>query len=167
MLTLILGGGSFKNKAWVEEMAQTLGATPQFYDYWSEQKDSGLDFDLETNKALKTLGGQPYNLLIKSVGSLLGMRVLEKAGGKVNKIIICGFPLHDFPSEELERYKVLNSFPVEKIRCFQNNADPHGSYQEAKTFLAKINPDIQIVEKIGDNHNYPYPEDFQAFLSEG
>ncbi len=169
METLLIGGGSFKNKAWVEELKAQLEpgipTLPLIFQAWEQGESvNGLNFPLELDKALKIVGDQKFNLLCKSVGSILGMKILERIPTQVEKIIVCGFPLNDFTAEELEAYQVLKNFPVETILCFQNNADPHGSFEEAKSFIAAVNPDIKIVEKIADSHDYPYFQDFKDFL---
>ena len=170
MQTLIIGGGSFKNKAWVDELKTQLepeiATWPFYFQVWETGEGvNGLDFPLELDKALKMVGDQKFNLLCKSVGSMLGMLILEKIPDQVEKIIVCGFPLYDFPAEDFEKYIVLNKFPTGNILCFQNNADPHGSFAEAKSFIEKVNPDIKIVEKVAETHDYPYFQDFKDFLT--
>lgn len=168
--TLILGGGSLKNKDWVlktqSELQPEVSSTPLIFEAWVSNQDvAGLNFDLELDKALKIIGDRKFNLLVKSVGSMLGMRILERIGNQVEKIIVCGFPIKDFTAEELARYKVLASFPTEMVLCFQNSNDNHGSYNEARALLDNINPTIKLIKKEASDHNYPYSQDFKEFLS--
>lgn len=172
MNTEVLGGGSFKNKVWIEQVQENL--QPEiptklvYWDSWSTGQDAAIDFQKETAKALGLVGDESFDMIAKSVGSYVGMCVIEQTGKRVRKLIICGVPLKDFPVEEMEkRYQVLASLQAEKVICFENENDPHGSYEEVKAFLLKINPNIPIVMKTGEfneTHNYPYYQDFKKFL---
>ena len=53
----------------------------------------------------------------------------------------------------------------ENIIVFQNSHDPFATYEEVKKFMVKVDPKIKVVEKERTDHNYPYFEDFQLFLS--
>ncbi|MBI3396945.1 hypothetical protein HY045_00555 [Candidatus Woesebacteria bacterium] len=168
VITELFPGGSLKNKAWAEEIKRELdpglNVSVVYWNDWEKGQDARVDFGLESSKALIIIGDKPYNILAKSVGSIVAVQVLAKAGRLPEKIVLCGLPLNDFPSEILEAYKILSGIPAEKILCIQNDQDPHGSFVQVKEFLAKINPGIKVVSKPADNHSYPYPEDFRDFL---
>ncbi|MFC1625664.1 hypothetical protein ACFL1Q_01315 [Patescibacteria group bacterium] len=172
MNTELLGGGSFKNKSWVDEIQQKLQpeitAIVVYWNGWERGEDAKIDFEAETKKAAELVGNKPFDMVSKSVGSYIGLNVIEETGNLVRKLIICGVPLKDFPIEEIEkRYEILSSISVENVVVFQNEKDPHGSFEEVNSFIAKINSGIKVVKKIGEfseTHNYPYPQDFKEFL---
>ncbi|MCL4389767.1 MAG: hypothetical protein M1484_01585 [Patescibacteria group bacterium] len=172
MKTEILGGGSFKNQTWIDQtqgqLAPEIVAEANYYNDWSAGNDAHIDFDVEIGKLLGKVGHEPFNLIAKSVGSLIGLSAVGRVPEQVRKIIICGIPLKDFPLEEITNcYRVLKTVPAENVLVVQNELDPHGSFEEAKGFLAKVNPAIKIMKKTGEfaaTHNYPYAQDFKDFL---
>jgi hypothetical protein len=172
MFTEILGGGSFKNKAWVDELQQQLSpdiATKIVYwNDWVNGQDAKIDFKAEEEKVLAQVGDEPFNMIAKSVGSYIGLGVVAQKLGQIKKLIICGIPLKDFPFGDLEkRYQVLASLNPENVIVFQNEFDNHGTHEKVKDFLTKIAPAIQVIKKTGEHsqtHHYPYPQDFKDFL---
>ncbi len=46
----------------------------------------------------------------------------------------------------------------------QNSKDPHGSYDQVRVFLTEIDMRFKVVMKEGDTHEYPYYEEFSAYL---
>lgn len=56
---------------------------------------------------------------MRSVGSYIGLGVIEQSGKQVRKLIICGVPLKDFLAEEMEkRYQILATLPAENFLTF-------------------------------------------------
>lgn len=173
--TLLLGGGSFKNKAWVEETQEALKPEVHtsivYWNDWANGADANINFAAEIAKASEVVGDKPFNLLAKSVGSYVGTGVIKEHPDQIQKVILCGVPLRDFEREDLKNQytAALQNIPVERILVIQNEKDSHGSYEEVAVFMAEINPDIKVVKKTVEEyittHNYPYPEDFKAFLN--
>ncbi|MBI2008449.1 hypothetical protein HYS82_02225 [Candidatus Amesbacteria bacterium] len=173
MNTFILGGGSYLNKAWVDETQQNLhpeiDAWVVYWNDWEKGEDAKIDFAAETNKVVEMVGHQAFDLIAKSVGSYIGLNTIERTGNQIRKLVICGTPLEDFPFEDIEkRYQILASLRSENVICIQNEQDPHGSFVEVRDFIAKINPGVQVIKKTGEysqTHNYPYPQDFKEILT--
>ena len=168
MQTIILPGFSSKNKSWAEEIKDVLALTnPTTVVNWThwETGETAPDWmNQEINKIIDLIQDKPVNLLAKSIGTLIAMMVLEKKPALINKIILCGIPVLDFHSGDEKQYKILKTFPSDKIICFQNESDNHGSYYEVEKFLHSINPAIKIISKPRSDHEYPYAEEFSDLL---
>lgn len=117
----------------------------------------------EIGKILKEIGRDKVNLIAKSVGTMIAMKVLSEIGGQIGKIILCGIPS---VSEERKILFTasLSGFPPENVVCFQNTKDPFAAFIEVKKFMSEVNSKIKVVKKPGCDHNYPYFEDFAGFL---
>ena len=107
---------------------------------------------------------EKVNIIAKSVGTMIAMKVLSEIGGRVNKIILCGIP-----SVSNERKKLftasLSDFNPGNIIVFQNTKDPLASFIEVKDFMKGVNPKIKVVEKPRVDHHYPYFVEFNEFLN--
>ena len=168
MTTIILPGSSLKNRAWAQDLKNSLlpeiDAKILNWADWDQNQDAHIDLNLEAPKTLSLIPEGPYTILAKSIGTYLLMHLFEKLDQRPEKIILCGLPLHDLNTDELKAYTALKSFPPEKLVCFQNDSDPHGSFIEAKTFLESINSSFPVISMPGTTHDYPYSEDFKKFL---
>ncbi|MCH7641161.1 hypothetical protein IID22_03120 [Patescibacteria group bacterium] len=172
MKTIILPGYSPKNKEWADEIAKQLDlALPAgrqghevFVHNWKHWKDGGsMSIRYEMEKIKEELGEGDFNILAKSVGSRIAIRVLSEVKGRVNKVILTG--IASISEDTKKAYeKALADFPPEKIICFQNTKDPFVPYSEVKKFIQGVNPKIKVIEKPGNEHHYPYYSDFQKFL---
>jgi len=168
MTTLTLPGFYLKNKDWAEEIAGQLGDNIPtkilYYRHWETGNPRDFDLEHEVEKALRLIAAGQANVIAKSIGTLITMYILKKLPQQIERVILCGIPLNDFSAEDKKQFMVLVNFPIEKILIFQNEQDPHGTYPQAKEFLGAINPQINIVSKPRDDHEYPYPEEFRNFL---
>lgn len=167
MQTIILPGYSLKNKDWAHQISTELAPEVEsIVFYWSHWEDPEVkpDWQEEAGGVIRSAGGEEFNLLAKSLGTLVSMLVLAK-GAKVNKLILCGIPVLDFQEGDDKLYDVLKDFPGENILCLQNKNDNHGSYGQVEKFLHSINSTIKIVSKPRDDHEYYYSEDFKQFLA--
>jgi len=166
MLTFILPGGSVKNKEWLEECAMSLKVEgyirPIFWDHWD---DPDADFDKKEKATLisRHSKGDKLNIVAKSIGSLVASYIIEQVPDQINKVVICGIPLHDISEEEKESIKkALGSLPAEKLLCFQNAGDPHASFEEVKKFLPK---GVKLISEPRADHSYPFYAEFNKFLT--
>lgn len=167
MKTIILPGCSLKNKGWAYQTSTELvPKANSIVFYWSHWEDPEVkpEWQKEAEGVIKSAGGEEFNLLAKSIGTFVSMFVLAR-GAKVNKLILCGVPVLDFQEGDEKPYEVLRDFPAENILCLQNENDNHGSYREVEKFLHSINPEIKIVSKPRDDHEYYYSADFKRFLA--
>lgn len=172
MKTLILPGFSTKNKDWANEMKKIL-ELKFFVEVieWEHWSTGNTDFDnwnewieQETPKVLNRVQGEKVNILAKSIGTLMAMNILKIKPNVVNKLFICGIPLHDIQKTDRLKYKSLRNFPKDKVICIQNINDSHGTYEEVKTFLNEIDSEVKIISKPRGDHDYPYPKVFINFL---
>jgi pimeloyl-ACP methyl ester carboxylesterase len=168
MVTFILPGSSLHNKKWAEECANELKleheTRPVFWNHWD---DPAHVFDPKEKVRLivDVARDNQINIVAKSVGTLIASNIILEAPDRIQKIIFCGIPINDLNEEDKEVYrKALTPLSGEKIICFQNEDDPHGTYTQIKDFLAKINPKIKITSKSAADHEYPYYEEFGEFL---
>lgn len=169
MKTLILPGFSVSNKDWADEAKNQLGAEAVVHEWrhWLTGDDSDFVADEEVAQVLEKIDNQKVNLLAKSIGTYIAVKLLERK--MVEKLILCGIPL-DFiqkNSLHLDAYKNLASFPAGMAICFQNDQDPLASYEEIEKFIHQINPSLQVVSKPRKDHDYPYFEEFKKFLGLG
>lgn len=170
MKTIILPGGSIKNKVWAEETAREMG----LYDFkiiewdtWQSSEPTSLDFQKESEKLIQAIGNDKVNVLAKSVGSIIFARNINTIAALLNKVVLCGLPLdgEGFTEENFSWYANLKSLPSNNILVFQNSNDPLGPFSKIETFVHAFNPEIKVVSKERSDHSYPYPEDFKNFLA--
>ncbi len=164
MQTVILPGGSSKNKVWLDECAKEIQVDgivrPITWDHWLDPAEK---FDPKEKATLIShhSRGDKLNIIAKSIGSLVAAYIIEAIPTQIEKVIICGIPIHDISDDEKETIKkVLSGLNPKNLLCIQNEADPHGTYSEVKNFL----PNINIISKPRSDHDYPYYEDFNSFL---
>lgn len=166
MKTIILPGYSFSNKEWGEGITKHLqNSKVHYWKHWDGK--TKFDPEIEAEEITEEIIGDKTNILAKSLGTYVLAILINKKKVSINKIVLCGIPLGDLEVGDLETYKsAFSNFNPEKIICFQNSDDPHGNYQKVKEFLKKINPKIKLISKEATDHNYPYYQDFLAFLAE-
>lgn len=169
MLTLILPGGSVKNKEWVLEASKKLDLVhevrPVLWEHW-DNPDMPFDAKDKANELIQVAMDESVNIIAKSIGTLVASYIIQAIPDRVEKVIFCGIPLNDMTEENKEAERsALKSFPPEKIICLQNADDPHAGYLEVSDFLKKVNPEVKVVSKSRDDHEYPFFDDFKEFLS--
>jgi hypothetical protein len=165
MKTIILPGFSINNKEWGIEALKHLD-TPVFYEWTHWEGEGKFDITTELKKLLPKARNHKVNILAKSIGTWVTVNLLREKGVSINKIILCGIPLHDLSEGELAEYSSLIEIDPKNILVIQNLEDPHGSFHEVKNFVGKINPDIKLIEKDRSDHNYPYFYSFKEFFKE-
>lgn len=168
MLTLILPGGSAKNKDWVLETSKKMDlgheTRPVLWEHW-DKPDMPFDPEDKAKELVEVAMDDSVNIVAKSIGTLVASYIIQSIPDKVERVILCGIPLKDLTEKEIEVERTaLKTFPPDKIICFQNADDPHGSYLEVSDFLKKVNPGIQVISKSRDDHEYPYWDEFEEFL---
>lgn len=166
MDTLIIPGFSLKNKDWTEEVQKNLDPINIRIHYWShwetgQAEDSWID--KETKKIINR-ENLTINVIAKSIGTLVAMKILKLKQKLLNKIILCGIPIYDFKPGDEKFYQVLESINEDNILCLQNENDNHGTFSDVEKFVHSINPNIKIISRPRSDHDYPYFEDFAEFL---
>jgi pimeloyl-ACP methyl ester carboxylesterase len=169
MKTIILPGFSPHNKEWAEDIKKDLKLSHDVLVHeWRHWKNSlslstSLSLSYELNKIREEVGEDEFNIIGKSVGARMAIRVITELREKVKKVIICGVASIS-PDSQKAYLKALTTFPPDKIIVFQNTNDPFVPYLEVKIFIESINPKIKVIEKPRSDHHYPYPAEFQKFL---
>lgn len=167
VITFILPGYSAKNKDWAMEIAEKIKLDheirPVFWEHW-ENPQKNLRPKIAAQDIIDILKGGRANIIAKSVGTLVALYVVSEIPDKIEKMVLCGIP-----SVSENRLKIfresIKDFPPEKIVVFQNSKDPLGNFSEVRLFMQKINPKIKVIEMPRSDHNYPYPTEFEKFLS--
>lgn len=170
MKTIVLPGYSIKNKDWADGVKKNL--EPEFdvlvheWKHWEINSSSSLNVSEEIDKITEEIKDEEkINIIAKSIGTLVCMKSLGILKDKINNIILCGIPLNDINEEDSNSYGILKLYDSSKVIILQNSYDPHGNYQQVFSFLNKINPEIKIIKKEADTHEYPFYDDFKIFLS--
>lgn len=169
MLTVIIPGYSASNRPWVEETVKNLDVDGQIRPiYWDHWENSEKSF-VPKEKAHLISGFAPngtYNIIAKSIGTLVASYVVQKSPESIKKIIFCGICLNDLGEDDKEVIKeALKLLPKEKLLFIQNDEDPHGNITQLKNFLSPISKDFKIISKPAANHDYYYFSEFQGFIT--
>lgn len=168
MVTLILPGGSSKNKAWLEETAGKIPGDGEIRPiYWGHWDDPDIKFDpkVKANLLDSVSGKRVVDIVAKSVGTLVASYLIQKSPEKIRKVIFCGIPLNDLSEEDKNTIKdALDKIAPENFICFQNEKDPHAEFGEVEKNLSEVSGDLKIISKPRVDHEYPYYEDFNKFL---
>jgi pimeloyl-ACP methyl ester carboxylesterase len=166
MITFILPGYSSGNKEWADEVAKNLKLDGQIRPiYWDHWEDETQTFKPQEKKDLivRHSKGDPFNIIAKSVGTLVAALIVKEVPTQVEKVILCGIPT--VSDERLKMFQeAFGNFPSEKITIFQNQKDPFATDSEVIDFMKKVNPKIKVISKDRKDHHYPYYQEFQDFL---
>ncbi|KKQ93120.1 hypothetical protein A2865_02680 [Candidatus Woesebacteria bacterium RIFCSPHIGHO2_01_FULL_39_17] len=169
MKTIILPGYSEHNKEWAEEVAEKLTANglPTTVHYWRHWDDKSLSLSLreEIEKTLGEIGNDKVNIIAKSVGVFVALNLIPKISSQVNKVILCGIASVAGEDRKGLVKTVLSKIPIENILCIQNENDKFVPFPEAEKFYHSVEPKLKVISKPRSDHHYPYPEDFQKFLT--
>lgn len=167
MVTLILPGYSAHNKEWVEAVAKNLKLEgeirPIFWDHWTNPEKHFKP--KEKARLLSGVAkGKVVNIIAKSVGTLVATYIALDIPMQLGKIVLCGIP--STSDERLKIFKeAFGNFDPAKIVCFQNERDPFAKPDEIRKFMSKVNPKIKVLSMPRRDHNYPYFEEFQNYLT--
>ena len=167
MKTIILPGYSIHNKDWANEVADNLMpnivTTVHEWEHWSR---GTFSLQKETIAILEEIGNDNINIIAKSVGTRVTMNLIPKIINKLNKVILCGIPtkFESEPTQTLYRDN-LRKLGSKNVICFQNSGDPFSPFVTIKNFINGVDPKITVIGKPRNDHEYPYFEDFKAFLS--
>jgi len=163
--TIILPGYSPRNKKWADDISKEIKLEDIIIVHnWKHWQEGGsMSVKNEMEKIKEELGAEKFNIIGKSVGARMTIRIVTKMKDKVNKVILCG--IAGISETSQKAYTIaLSDFPSEKIICFQNTKDPFVPYSEVEKFIHAINSRIKVIEKPRSDHHYPYSADFQKFL---
>ena len=141
---------------------QGYQAEIHIWPHWSGGKFSPSQ---EAQKVSSEIGSEKVNIIAKSIGTFVFLDVLSRSLYQLEKVILCGLPVNDLSEEENKKYEYLDKLNSQQLTIFQNANDPHGNFEQVKKLISRINPEIKVVKKERSDHDYPFSEDFLAFLS--
>jgi pimeloyl-ACP methyl ester carboxylesterase len=168
MKTLFLPGYSVTNKLWMEETITNLpelSFVPAYWEHWSSFTEQPFQYDLEIRKVISTLPNEPVNILSKSIGTVIALKLLATKKVNLSKLVLCGIPLHTVPEATFDLFRPLSALNANDILVIQNDKDPVAPSSEVVELISSINPDIKIINKPDSTHTYRYSDDFAKFLS--
>ncbi|OGG06858.1 hypothetical protein A2872_00545 [Candidatus Gottesmanbacteria bacterium RIFCSPHIGHO2_01_FULL_42_12] len=163
MKLLILPGYSPNNKSWAQEVQKRIGGEAWSWRHWTQEKEENWA-ERETARILEQIGRERVSFIAKSIGTAVAMKILAKIPSQVEKLILNGIPINDLYPEDVKLYNPLANFDARNIKIFQNESDPHGTFAQAEEFIGKINPEVKIISKSRNDHEYPYYQDFAYVL---
>lgn len=157
MYIIYLGGGSVRNKDWIEKVKSEFDKFSDgqilYYSHW-QTGDKNLDFEIESQKLAELVKGKDeYFVFAKSIGSVLVLKSVYEKIINPKKIVICGHPFN------LSDKKYLKDLPVPTM-FIQNEFDPLFSFVDLKKVLQENNPfDYHLIKNL-DNNTHDY-EDYE------
>ncbi len=166
MKTIILPGYSPYNKDWAENIKAQLNLGHEvIVHYWRHWTSGSFILTYELKKIQEEIGKEKVNILAKSVGVYVALNLIPKIVYQVNKVVLCG--IANIKGNEIRKLlnEVVSNISGEKILCIQNEKDKFVEYDEAREFYHSVNPNLKVISKPRQDHDYPYPEEFQEFLS--
>lgn len=168
MKTIILPGYSPINKEWAEETKENIKSTGDvdviYWDHWTTGFSEGGWIDSVVDQLISKYTEEKINIIAKSIGTVVALKLLERDHSLVNKLLLCGIPLTDITEGDINHYQSLKYLSLENILCIQNQYDPHGNFQEAERLIRSVDENINIISMPRDDHHYPYYNEFIKFL---
>lgn len=156
----LLGGNGIKNLEWIKKAASIFESKIKnhniiYYNHWTQIEKLSINIESEAKKLSKRgLGKDNYLVFAKSAGIMTTLKSIKDYGLKPQRCVFVGFPI-SFLSEymsQINHYLENINFPV---IFFQNTNDPYSGFEEVKKMLTEVNnPNISIIEEIGDTHDY-------------
>ncbi len=160
MSLLVLGGGSQKNKTWVDECASFFrhdfsDVNKIYYEHWrTGEKD--IDFELEMKKISSLLAGKEITELYvcaKSIGSILALKCIEKNIIRPNQCVFFGMPLKIASGFNNGDWSFLKALDIPTL-AFHNDEGSTADYIFTVNTLKEFAPQIELITLKGDNHDY-------------
>ncbi|EKD96445.1 MAG: hypothetical protein ACD_24C00043G0002 [uncultured bacterium] len=161
MRTIILPGYSLHNKDWaydVKSELESAGFETLVYE-WKHWSGGKMNITSEVENIKNTIGDEEVNIIAKSVGTKVFMKLLSGIKSHLNKVILCGIPF-----DPVGYLSGINMLGAEKLIIIQNSQDPFMPYSVINKFVKIINKEIRVVRKEAENHDYPYYDEFINFL---
>lgn len=166
MKTIILPGYSPHNKDWAERIANQMSLNQKVLVYNWKHWSGEVSFspENEIKQILNEVGDDKINIIAKSIGVYVALKLIPRIFSQVNKVILCGIAsVVDEGREELLQ-ALLKIVPIENILCIQNENDKYVPFIEAQKFYHSIDPKLKVISKARSDHEYPYSGDFKDFL---
>lgn len=166
MKTIILPGYSPRNRDWALDIQKQMDLDQEVVVHqWKHWTKGSFSMRRELDEIIKKIGKEKVNIIAKSVGARVTMKLIPEIKDQINKVILCGIPTK-FTSEATKKLYTdgLSQISPARLICFQNTKDPFANFKIIRDFIHSVNPRIEVIEKPRSDHHYPYSEDFQEFL---
>lgn len=173
---LVLGGGSAKNKIWVDQCREAYvelfaGVHYLYYDHW-ETEEQNLDFEAERKKVEQLVVEHPdveWYIFAKSIGSIFTIKLLLSHIITPKKCAFFGLPFNlVIDSVFAGNMSVLEELQV-PILAFHNEHDPTADYAVAKNIIDTHMPHAVLKTLPGNDHKYldfgAYTESITTYLN--
>lgn len=165
MLTIILPGYSEHNRNWAEEVAYQMNLGHKVIVHnWKHWVSGSFSLKREIESIIEEIGSERINIIAKSVGVYVALKLIPKIAPQIKKVILCG--IASVANEDRKELidTVLSKIPIKNILCIQNESDKYVTFKEALNFYHSIEPKLNVISKPRNDHSYPYPTDFKIFL---
>jgi len=171
MHIIYLGGGSVRNKDWIEKVKSEFDKFSDgqilYYSHW-ESGEKNLNFEVETKKLSElVVGKDEYFIFAKSIGSVLALKSIYSKIISPKKMVICGHPYNlakelGFPIDD---YLKNLSIPVTFV---QNESDPMFSFADLEKVLKENSPaDYQLIKNPSNiTHDYENFEQLSKIVND-
>lgn len=169
MITLILPGYSEHNKIWAEEVAESLSndGLPTRVHYWRHWSNGGsLSLKYEVNKIIEEIKKEKVNIVAKSVGVYVALKLIPKISSQVHKVVLCGIASVANAERTDLLTEALKLVPVENVLCIQNENDKYVKFTDARHFYHSVEPKLEVISKPRSDHDYPFIADFRNYLKD-
>jgi len=166
MKVIVLPGYSAHNLDWANEVAENLG--PNYLTVvhqWRHWQEGSFSLKREIENILEEIGGETISIIAKSIGTRVTMNLIPRIINHRDKVILCGIPTK-FESTSVKALYRDNLLKLgsQNVLCLQNTRDPFSPFVTVNEFIMSVDKNIKVMEKPGTDHEYPYFEDFKAFL---
>ena len=156
---IFIPGNSKQNKSWIKQVKDEFSelydkAEILEYNHW-ETGENILDFEEESQKLLKICENfGPFNILAKSAGCLIALKLISEGKIKPEECLFIGFPLGFGRSLGLNIDLMLKNCKV-PILFIQKTQDPVMHSKELKKYLTALGmTNYELKEIPGSEHHY-------------
>lgn len=162
MLNLLLPGFSENNIAELEAITTRLVEADINVESvrWPHWRNPEVELnENETAVKLKALIAeeQRWGLIAKSIGTIVGMKLIQIANTKPKYVLLMGLPLAGRQGDEKQLYaKILRDSGL-PVFVIQNQNDPRGDLEDLQQVLSTV--EYELIIKEASDHRYNYPTD--------
>lgn len=163
MHIIYLGGGSVRNKDWIEKVKSEFDKFSDgqilYYSHW-ETENKNLNFEIESQKLAELVKDkEEYFIFAKSIGSVLALKSIYEKTINPKKIVICGHPYNLAKELGFPINDYLKSLTIPTM-FIQNELDPLFSFADLEKVLQENSPADYHLIKNPDNNTHDY-EDYE------
>lgn len=163
---LVLGGYSKINESWIRGIKEVLNDNYNVYNFKYEHWGNNLemDFDNEIDKIYNVIKDNNIkNIIAKSIGIYLIVKLLDKYNIELDNIIFMGYPLRVLKEDNIELNKEIINIDIKyNLYFIQQEYDILCSFDE----LNSLFNDMDIIKINGNDHSYSNYDDLKMIIEE-